>query len=168
MDMTTSNENILVRELSRNIVAEIAPHELPLFRAQSEAYFKDPHGTIERKAGKEEMLGFGVGSDTVFLTPAVLSIVTLVVNFIIVTVKDSLQVESKEFLNDAVKRMFNNIQPGYKKGQSTTESVSLTPEQLKQVRNLAISQALKLRLSEKTAETLANSLVGSLVVDASL
>jgi len=68
------NQNQLVADLARDMVAEIAPQELPTFRAQSEAYFKDPERALKGQAGKDDMLGFGVGAAVTFLTPVVLAV----------------------------------------------------------------------------------------------
>lgn len=167
--MTESTQNQLVAALARDIVAGIAPQELPTFRAQSEAYFQDPAGALESQAAQEEMLAFGAGGAATFLTPAVLAVTTTVVNFAVEAVKESIKDESKELIGDAVGKMFKKLQPEEKKEGAgkkgkEPELVALTPDQLKKVRELAYGQALQLRLSESTAETLAESLVGSLVL----
>ena len=157
--MTDSIQSQLVADLARDVVAEIAPQELPMFRAQSRAYFEDPEGALRGQAAKDEMLGFGAGTVATFLTPAVLALATTVVSFVAAAVKESVQEGAKDLLSDVVKGMFKKFRPEQKE-----ELPSLTPEQLRTVRELVFKRALELRLSERTAHTLANSLVGSLVV----
>ena len=184
--MNETTQNQLIADLARDVVIEIAPHELPMFRLQSEAYFKDPDSALEGHAGKEDMLGFGAGAAAAFLTPAVLAVTTAVVKFAAEEAKKSVQDEGADLISDIVKRMFKKFRPEEKKeGEGRKDEskkdeskkdeskkdkgkegpLPLTPEQLKKVRELAFEQALQLRLSENTAETLAESLVGSLVVD---
>lgn len=174
--MNETTQNRLIADLARDAVTEIAPHELPMFRLQSEAYFKDPDSALEDHAGKEDMLGFGAGAAAAFLTPAVLAVMTVIVKFVADEVKESVQEEGADLISDIVKRMFKKFRPEEKKeGEGKKDEskkdkgkegpLPLTPEQLKKVRELAFEQALQLRLSENTAETLAESLVGSLVVD---
>jgi len=74
--MPYSVQDQLVSELARNLVANTAPQELPLFRPVSEAYFKDPDGTLKGQPGKDETLGFGVGEAATFITPIVLAVMT--------------------------------------------------------------------------------------------
>ena len=179
--MNETTQNQLVADLARDVVTEIAPHELPMFRLQSEAYFKDPDSAFEGHAGGEDMLGFGAGAAAAFLTPAALAVTTVIVKFVADEVKESVQEEGADLISDIVKRMFKKFRPEEKKeGEGRKDEskkdenkkdkgkegpLPLTPEQLKKVRELAFEQALQLRLSENTAETLAESLVGSLVVD---
>ena len=174
--MNETTQNQLIADLARDAVTEIAPQELPMFRLQSEAYFKDPDSAFEGHAGGEDMLGFGAGAAAAFLTPAVLAVTTAVVKFVAQEVKESVQDEGADLISDIVKRMFKKFRPEEKKeGEGRKDEsnkdkgkegpLPLTPEQLKKVRELAFEQALQLRLSENTAETLAESLVGSLVVD---
>jgi len=174
--MNETTQNQLIADLARDAVAEIAPHELPMFRLQSEAYFKDPDSAFEGHTGGEDMLGFGAGAAAAFLTPAVLAVTTAIVKFVADEVKESVQEEGGDLISDIVKRMFKKFRPEEKKeGEGKKDEskkdkgkegpLPLTPEQLKKVRELAFEQALQLRLSENTAETLAESLVGSLVVD---
>lgn len=179
--MNETTQNQLIADLARDVVIEIAPHELPMFRLQSEAYFKDPDSALEGHAGKEDMLGFGAGAAAAFLTPAVLAVTTAVVKFAAEEAKKSVQDEGADLISDIVKRMFKKFRPEEKKEGEGRKDESkkdeskkdkgkegpppLTPEQLKKVHKLAFEQALQLRLSENTAETLAESLVGSLVVD---
>ena len=186
--MVDTEQTQLIKDLSRDMVSEIVPQELPMFRAQSEAFFQDSGMANKKQATKDDMLGFGVDSAATFLTPAILSVASVVVNFVVEAVKETFKGESKEFLNEIVKKTFKKLrkvdqmkqqieddQPEkveQPKGEEQPkdlavpkeESFKLSQEQLKAIRERAIEQALIMRLSEKTAETLANSIVGSLAL----
>lgn len=48
-----------VADLARQVVAEMAPDELPMYRPLSQAYFKNPEKAVKGGGGKDQMLGFG-------------------------------------------------------------------------------------------------------------
>jgi hypothetical protein len=154
----------LIAELSRDLVAQTAPQELPLFRPISEAYFKDPEKTLKREAGKDEMLGFGAGVAVTFLTPIVLAIMTQVVSFLIEEIGKSLRSEGSSLTSDIVKRMFRKFRGG--ESPEGKAPPALTPQQLAQVRELALEKAQQLNLPPNQAGLLADSIVGSLAVTA--
>ncbi|MET9639877.1 hypothetical protein ABZY83_26350 [Streptomyces virginiae] len=74
-------EEDLLREIAREVVAHVAPHELVLFHAESTAYLRDPRKALKaaRKraaaAPKNERFGFGGGELIVIATPIVLAMV---------------------------------------------------------------------------------------------
>jgi len=93
---------------------------------------------------------------------------TEVVKFVAEKVKESVKEESADLISDVVKKKFKKFRLEEKKeDEDKEEPPLLTPDQLKKVRELAFEQACQLKLSENTAELLAESLVGSLVVASS-
>lgn len=68
--MADLNQNQLIADLARDLTAKVAPQELPLFRANSEAYFNDPEKAIKGQASKDDILGFGIGEVAAFVTPS--------------------------------------------------------------------------------------------------
>ena len=97
----------LVSEIGRDLIRQLAPEEMPLYRANSEAYFEDPEGALSGQQGKDEMLGFGAGQVVSLLTPIVLSVAVEVVRFVTAHAKESLKEEGASLIQDTVKRMFN-------------------------------------------------------------
>jgi hypothetical protein len=164
--MTTLTKNQLIADLAQDVVTEIAPQELTMFRMQSEAYFRDPEEALKPQTGKDDMLGFGIGDAASFMTPAVLAATTIVFNFVVAAVTESTQEEAKDFIGEAVQSMFKKLRPDEKK-EGKEEALALTPEQLKKIRELVVTQALQLGLSRKTSVTLADSLIGRLAVSSS-
>ncbi|MCQ3954860.1 MAG: hypothetical protein DPW15_16610, partial [Chloroflexi bacterium] len=72
--------NQLVGELSRDMLSEVAPQELPLFRAASQTYFKNPNAAP--RIGGDDMLGFGAGETMSLFAPYVLPAVAEVVKYL--------------------------------------------------------------------------------------
>jgi len=159
--MTSSDQNQLIADVARDIIAQTAPEELPLFRATSVAYFKNPEKILKDQKRKDEILGFGPGEVVSLLTPTVLVVVTEVVTFVTAEVQKSIATESASIISELVKKQFKRFQPEEKKEQN--EVARLTPEQIAQIRKRTYEKARQLKLSESQAGLLADSVVGSLV-----
>lgn len=157
-------DNQLIADLARDIISQTAPQEMPLFRANSEAYFKNPDKALAGKKGKDEMLGFGAGEAVVLLTPVALAVTTEAVKFVVEEVKKSVKDESSSLIGETVKKMFKKFRPEQKKEEKKTPP-SLTPEQLERVREIALQKARQLKLSEARAKLLADAVAGSLAVN---
>ncbi len=160
--MAYSDQNQLIADLARDIVAQTAPQELPLFRTMSAAYFKNPDKVLKGQSGKDEMLGFGEAEAVMMLTPIIINIMSKVVQFVMAQVQKSVATNSADLIDDLVSKMFKKFRPAEKKDQENLPA--LTTEQLTQIHNLAYQEARKLALSDARAGLLANSIVGSLAV----
>jgi len=160
--MAYSDQNQLIADLTRDIVAQTAPQELPLFRTMSAAYFKNPDKVLKGQPEKDEMLGFGGAEAVIMLTPSILAIMSQVVQFVTAEVQKSVATNSAALIDNLVSKMFKKFRPAEKQDQENLPA--LTTEQLTRVRNLAYQEARKLALSEARADLLADSIVGSLVV----
>jgi hypothetical protein len=158
--MTDSSQRELIADLARDLVAQTAPHELPLLPAVSSAYFKDPDKALKSRDGEDRMLGFGAEEVVPFLTPVALAVTTQVVTFVSEEVRKSVEDNSSSVIGELVKRMFKKFRPA---GEDE-KPPPLTPEQLARVRRLAIEKARQLNLPQARAELLADSMVGSLAV----
>jgi hypothetical protein len=80
--MPDITQNQLVADIAHDVVAQIAPQELPFFSVTTEAYFKNPNKMRQEQAGKDEMLGFGAGEIAAF-SPIIITIVDDVLNYIL-------------------------------------------------------------------------------------
>ena len=152
-------DDALVATLARSAVERTAPEELPLFRATSEAYLRDPASLDARRSG-DEMLGFGVDAALVLVTPVALSVARDIVSFLVAQART----QAHERGADAVDRLFDRLL-GRKHGAGSEAgdgAAELSDEQLEQVRALALEKATLLELPEDKARLLADSLVGSL------
>lgn len=158
-------DDALVAELARSTVARVAPEELPLFRATSEAYFENPKALEGREAG-DEMLGFGVDAALILVTPVALAVSRDVLNFIVAQVRE----KAREHGAEAIDRLFDRLLKRKEKPAAAAptpapaqpEPPDLTEEQLEEVRTLALEKARQLKLAPDKAELLADALVGSL------
>ena len=158
--MAEITEEQLLSEVGRDLIADLAPQELPLFRANSEAYFKNPEKALQGQIGKDEMLGFGAGDAVVLLTPIVLAILNEVVKFVIDELKKSVQNESAAWIQQTVKALFKKL-PQVEKDDKK-KPPALTTDQLAQVRTIAFDKARQLKLPAQRAALLADAVVGSL------
>lgn len=76
----SSGDRELIEEVSRAVVAAVAPEEMVLFRPMTTAYFDAPDRL--RQAPKDDLLGFGAGDAVVALTPVALSVMSAVLTYI--------------------------------------------------------------------------------------
>ena len=160
MTSDTKAEDQLAAELARKVVARTAPQELPMFRATSVAYFKDPDQAFKGKP-KEEMLGFGVET-IAFLTPYALAIAKPVIRLLTDELAKNLKERSSEVIAKWIRRMFGKQDEPTTPGEPAPEP--LTPEQLGRIRQLALERGRELDLPEREAGLLADAMIGSLVL----
>src|SRR5262245_57703263 len=73
----------LVAEVARALIEQVVPQEMPLFRASSAAYFKNPRRALRGQSDRDEMLGFGAGEGATFVTPIALIAATRLVEFVV-------------------------------------------------------------------------------------
>jgi hypothetical protein len=153
-------DDVLVAELARTAVERAAPEELPLFRPTSEAFFADPTA-LERREGRDDMLGFGVDSALVLLTPVALAVARDVVDFVVAQVRSRLHDEGESAVQGALDRLFRrgDEKPETAAGDADAE---LTDEELGRVHTIALEKARQLRLSPDRAVLLADAIVGGL------
>ncbi len=156
------SEQQLITDLSRELVIQIAPEELPLFRAHAAAYFQDPAKAGNNQQTKDEMLGFGTGEVVMLVTPLVLAVTNEVVQFIAAEIKKTTKEESASLIAEMVKSLFKKFRPEAKR-----KAPPLTPAQLAAVREAVLGQTRLLKLSESRSNLLADAITGSLVVSSS-
>ena len=156
-------QNQVITDIARDLVAHMAPQELPLLRATSEAYFKNPAKTLKGESARDDTLGFGTGSEVILLTPVVLAVTSQVVDFLTQEVIKSIKAESPAVIGAMVRALFKKFRVT-DKGDKDTKVPPLTSEQLKRVRTVAFNRAIQLKLPRTQAELLADSLLGSLAM----
>ena len=162
--MSTVTDDELAVALARSAVERAAPEELVIFPAASEAFLEgdDP----SKRTRGDPMLGFGVESAVVLLTPVALTVAKDVLGFL----REQLKKQADEHGDDAfdwlVRKIFRRgDDKDAKKNEApavAAEPAELTDEQLDEVRRFAIEKAKQLKLPKDKAELLADSLVGSL------
>lgn len=156
--MTQSTQTELVGDLAHDLVAQIAPQELPLFRPIREAYFKDPEKTLQCHTAKDEMFGFGVADAAMLITPIVLGVVTEVVKYIGEQLLQTIKQEGATLTTETLKKLFKK----FRTPADENEVLLLSTAQIATVHRLALEQGLQLKLSEAEANKLAASIADSL------
>ena len=159
--MINADNNQLIADVARNIIAQTEPSELPLFRSISTEYFKRPAGAVKNQSGRDEMLGFGIGETTSLLTPALLVAMTQVVSYLTEVVRQSVVEGSASLINERVRSMFKKF---HNEASDDLAPAPLTREQLVQVHKQVYEKFLQLKFSEIRANSLADAVVASLIV----
>ena len=158
-----------VETLSREIVAEVAPQELALFRSVSREYARDPR-RVEADAGaRDETLGFGVEAG-MLLTPLVISVAEAVIRFVAAEVLDAGKTEGRSLIQRQTHSIVERFAAGRRHDpppparHAIAERQALTPSQLAEVRKVAVNRALALKLPREQSERLADAMVARLAV----
>jgi len=152
-------QRVLVTELAEAVLDQTAPEELLIFDETAEEFFQNPERMLNRKS-PDEPVAFGL--EIALLTPYVLAVVGPVVSFLISVVTDSVKEASKTATGEWVRSLFKR-----KADASATAASSvpgLTKEQAQQVHEIAYERATTLGLSEATAQLLADSVIGGVLV----
>jgi hypothetical protein len=140
-----------------------------IFPAASEAFLEgqDP----SKKTRGDPMLGFGVESAVILLTPVALTVAKDVLGFVRAQLKKQAEEHGDEAFDWLVTKLFRRGDDEEKPGADAVPgepppavvgAAELTDGQLEEVRKLAIEKAKQLKLPKDKAELLADSLVGSL------
>src|SRR5579859_1040144 len=109
--MIGAENNQLIADVARDIISQTAPQELPLFRMTSAEYFKNPDKALRNQASKDKILGFGTAEMVSLLSPIVLTVVTEVVTFLTLEVKQAVADKSASLITDRVKKLFKEFHP---------------------------------------------------------
>ena len=154
--MTISVQERLIQDIASEVVSRVAPQEVPIFHAVSAAYFANPTRALKQSRSKDSVLGFGLASFAVVLTPAVLQILSEVLGFLTEIAKKAIETGLEKGLSEIVSGMF-------RKYNAATPSV-LTAKQIAAVHDHALVAAKRLRLPASKAELLADAITAELVL----
>jgi hypothetical protein len=165
-------EQQLVTELAGVVLETAAPEELVILDETAQEYFADPQAVLA--AGRDEALGFGI--DMALMVPYVLAAATPVVKYLVSIVADSVKEVVTPLIAERVRRLFrhNAVDSGTQvqgppqvsaavpmsDGQA---ALALSDEQVRFLRDTALSQLHSVGLDEGPAQTLVDALVGALV-----
>ena len=159
MDQTAFDE--IVAEVGRDLVAQMAPAELILYRAKSEAFFQDRQTGHKKAKQKDEMLGLGTAETVAFLTPVILEALYAVVKIIGAEAAKRLGRDAGDLLSSAIRKLFKRSAPA---GAKSVEISGLTPEQLAQAHAAAVAAVLKWDRSPDQAGQIADVIVANLAM----
>ncbi len=156
-DQTDQYDRELALELTESVLTRLAPEEVLILPDISQEFFDDPERSVAR--AREETLGFG--ADVALLAPFALSVAIEVVKFLLSLAKDALGPEVKSGLAAWVRR----VVPGRGTRPAQADPApALTREQLVLVRQVAYSRAHDLGLDDDRAATLADAVVGGVLL----
>ena len=177
--MTTDRKNVLdsdegrglVDELAKLMLQRVAPEELTLYEETSADYFRDPQAALKTRP-REEAVGFG--AEIALLTPSVIAIAAEAARFLATvlaaTARDELRDELKPVIARRLKRLLGqDSEPGATDHEpapvSSTPRPGLTPEQVREVRRIALDRAKQTGIDDGQATLLADALAGALIAD---
>jgi hypothetical protein len=157
--MENSANATLVTEVARDVLAEIAPQEVPIFAATSRAYFADPAAALRQLRSKDDVLGFGLDTAAGLFTPVVLLLLSETLEYLTrVAAKAAADGLAKE-IPELIKAMFKK----FHSSRPDTPSV-LTNEHIAMIHANILASAKKLRLPAEKARSLANAVTVQLVL----
>lgn len=148
----------LVSAVSRDLVSALAPSEVPMFRANSSAYFTDPDKALKPRDPGAEMLGFGLGEAAMYLTPVILAAVKAVVDFAISEFGKAARAQGEAAISAWVKGLFKRLQPA---AAAPAAQAPLSREPLQRLRQVAFNKARNF-VDEAQANRLADEVIGQL------
>ncbi len=148
--------------LARDVCLQVAPQEMPLFRANSALYLKDPERAVRGIRSGDDLLGFGTGAEVLLLTPIIMGVVTEVVKFLANEVAKAAGREGAALIDQQVRHFFTRFHtPGV---VPPPNAQALSHERLVQIREVAYEAACRMQLSAEQASLVADATVGGLVV----
>lgn len=143
----------ITKEISRILIEDISPDELEYFDELADTHFD------VRKSDKDAQLGFGLVEFGELATPAVMTLVSGIVTYLMTDVVKVAKDEMNEKIKDKLKGFFSK-----KKKPETDNSLLLTKEQLQKISELIDIKLKDIDLNEKTALRIRDSLISSFVL----
>jgi hypothetical protein len=153
------NMRVLTDELAHLVLKEVAPEELDLYVETAEEYYADPQALLNPKR-RDEALGFGL--ELAMITPVVISVAGIVLQWLASNVVDAAIKEASPSVTSYLSRLFRRGEDD-KSQKPAASRVTLTVDQAKQVRVVAYQQAIAIGLEPERARLIADSTAGALV-----
>lgn len=160
--MTSIPTTDLVVAVARDLVTQLEPQELLLFRATSQQFRQHPERLLAGQKASDDPIGFGLGEGAALLTPAALATASAVIGYLVDEISKTAADKSASFIIETVQRIFKKA--ASPTPQNDKQLPTLTPNQLAQVRAIALKQARQMKLSDARAKVLADAIVGSLAI----
>ncbi|MBK8981533.1 MAG: hypothetical protein IPM38_04230 [Ignavibacteria bacterium] len=142
----------ITKEISRTLIEDISPDELEYFDELSDAHFK------RDVTDKDAQLGFGFVEFGELATPAVMTLVSGIVTYLMT---DVVKV-AKDQMNDSIKEKLKGFFS--KKKKQPEDNLTLSKEQLEKITGLIDNKLREIDVNEKTALKIRDSLISSFVL----
>ncbi|WP_250517186.1 hypothetical protein [Caballeronia sp. INDeC2] len=156
--MDNAAERDLIRDLSRDVLTQIAPQELPLFTTVSAAWFADPAAAKKASKGRDAALGFGTDPLSILITPLILQVVSEIVPILGGIALKATETAVGEEVSTLVRKMFRREEA------DADTAPALTSEQLGEVHRHVIAAGERLRLESAQTQRLADAVVAQFVL----
>jgi hypothetical protein len=157
-------DELLVRDISRVVIARVAPAEKASFRAVSDAYFANAKRTAPSRDGGTGPLGWGAGEAVTLLTPIVLAAMTEAIQYLLVEIARTAVSRGRVAAAGAIRRLFGL--KGHPNGDDSPAetadlAVELTDRQWAAVRRIVVDVAQRSGLSEDKAALIGDAVLGA-------
>jgi hypothetical protein len=140
-------ERDFVVDTAREVVADLAPDELALFEPVSRAYLRDPKKVLSDRERPGAVLGSGLDVVIALLSPVALGVAT--------AVYEHLLDKTGEKIVEGGGRLFKRL-------RRPRDAPRITPDQLDELRALAIERAKELGVADDLAEKVGDALRATL------
>jgi hypothetical protein len=154
----SSEGHKLIKELSKEIVVDVAPEEIDLFDELVAGYFQDPTPPDVSQPQKDDPLGFGIEETLIAVTPAATAVAQMIISYLLTEIIKITESEHAEKVKRKIKALFSSE-------RKDQEPAALTKEQLEHIRKLARKQAIKFGIGPDKADRMADALIGSLALN---
>jgi hypothetical protein len=155
--MRVPGDQELIRQVARDVVAATAPEELPLVRPMADEYFRGGRGPA--RSG-DDLLGSGLETVVVLLTPVVFPVVAAVLDALTERVAEVAVTRGENGARRVLRAVLRRGTPA--ELAAAGDPRPLTAEQLDTVRAIAYEKACQLGLEPPKAELLADAVRGRL------
>jgi hypothetical protein len=163
MDINLNSDDLdLVVELAGEVVAVVAPAEVPMVELTATSYLMDPRGSERRIRQGKEILGFGA-DEVLAVTPFALPVAAVVVQSLLGEfTKAFTEPLAKGASSRARSRLKRLLRRPNQRVMPEDLEEPLTAEQTERVRLVAYKKAIELGLSGERSDLLADAVVGRL------
>jgi hypothetical protein len=149
------DDKALIAELTELALSTAAPDELVVFEETAHEFFADPQAALTATR-KDSAVGFGL--ELAMITPVALAVGSAVVQALVSALSDRAVSMGGRGVAAVLKRLLR------KGSQPEQDDISLSPQQARYVRQVALDRARALGMPEGQAAMLADSFVGAIVV----
>jgi hypothetical protein len=157
--MQNAVDPTFITDIARDVLAELAPQEIPIFPAASRAYFADPPAALKQYRSKDNALGFGVDPLLVSLTPFVLHTLLETFQFLTDIAKKAVEAGLAKEIPEIVKAMFRKFH-----SSEPPAALVLTKEQTRLIHENILESAKRLRFPPDKARSLADAIIARLAM----
>jgi hypothetical protein len=159
--MHTDSAPAIAVEVARLLIDEVALEERDMFDTISERFLEDPDAMQVAERDVDDMLGFGAGDAFTLLTPVILVVAKVAAELVWDTLVDVAKDTAKEKIGALVRRQFGMAGLDAAAG----EAIALSPEHLVRIRQAVVAKAIEMKLPERDAAMLGDSIIGRLAVE---